>query len=471
MSVEIGDTEQILRFSHFTIERAPDGIMWIDSKARIRRVNDALCKRLGYSQEELTFMTIHDIAPDYPKEVWPQHWEEIRKNKVLTFETRVRGKEGTDTPVEIIANFIEFEGKEYACGFARDITERIRAQQELRNAFGEIERLKNRLQAENIYLQEEIKLAHNFDEIISQNDAFRRMLGKIEQVASTNATVLILGETGTGKELVARAVHAISNRKGRPLVKVNCAALPAALIESELFGHEKGAFTGAIARKAGRFELADGGTIFLDEVGDLPLELQAKLLRVLQEGEFERLGSSSPLKVDVRVISATGRNLQKAVESGVFRQDLFYRLNVFPIQLPSLRERKDDIPLLVRHFVKKHSLALNKKIDTIPQRVMDSLVAHSWPGNVRELENMVERAVILTKSPTLSVEELNDPKTVAERGFSSSDTLQDVQRGHILKVLRECNWMIDGPRGAAVRLGLPPSTVRDRMKKFDIKKK
>ena len=292
--------------------------------------------------------------------------------------------------------------------------EHARLYQTAQQALAEVQKLKNRLQSENVYLRDEIKHVHNFEAIISQSAAFGAVLDKVEQVATTDATVLILGESGTGKELLARAVHSTSKRQDRPLVKVNCAALPASLIESELFGHEKGAFTGAVARKIGRFELADGGTIFLDEIGDLPLELQAKLLRVLQEGEFERLGGNRTLVADVRVIAATNRDLEEAVRESHFREDLYYRLNVFPLRVPPLRERPDDIPLLVRHFVDKYSNKTGKPISTLPQEALERLQVYRWPGNVRELENIIERAVILSRDGRIQAEHLHLPRIAPE---------------------------------------------------------
>jgi len=288
-------------------------------------------------------------------------------------------------------------------------------------------------------------------------------------VAATDATVLILGETGTGKELIVRALHKLSPRKDRPLVKVNCAALPAELIESELFGHEKGAFTSAISRKEGRFELADGGTIFLDEIGDLPIEQQAKLLRVLQDGEFERVGGTKTLTVDARVIAATNARLEKAVEEGNFREDLFYRLNVFPITLPPLRERQADIPLLVKHFVKKYGSKFGKQVTEVPRAVMDSLQSYKFQGNIRELENIIERAVILSQDQTLRLGENLNPVKHADVPFESGGgTLEDIERKYILSVLKESNWQIEGANAAAPRLGLKPSTLRSRMQKLRI---
>ncbi|MFC1850441.1 sigma-54-dependent transcriptional regulator [candidate division CSSED10-310 bacterium] len=350
-----------------------------------------------------------------------------------------------------------------------EIVHRKRAEELLRNALAEVERLKNRLQAENIYLQEEIKLAHNFDSIISRNKTFKSLLGNVEKVATTVATVLIQGETGTGKELIARAIHNISDRRGLPLVKVNCAALSPSLIESELFGHEKGAFTGANSRKVGRFELADRGTIFLDEIGELPVDLQSKILRILQEGEFERLGGNKTIKVDVRIIAATNRNLRQAMESGDFREDLYYRLNVFPITIPPLRERTDDISLLVNHFVKLHSSKIGKKIEKISTNLIDKLLAYSWPGNIRELENLIERAIILSKDSILHVDDLPLDVALTEKPVaSSSGTLQSMEHDHIKKILETCNWIIEGKRGAARRLDIAPSTLRDKMKKLRI---
>ena len=347
--------------------------------------------------------------------------------------------------------------------------ERNLANERLLEALNEVELLKNRLEAENTYLQEEINLEHNFHEIITRSERFKAILSNIEQVAITDATVLITGESGTGKELLARAIHNISKRCDRPLVKVNCAALPANLIESELFGHEKGAFTGAIAKKIGRFELANGGTLFLDEIGELPIELQSKLLRALQEGEFERVGSTKTQKVDVRVIAATNRDLNHEVDAGHFRADLFYRLNVFPVQSIPLKERKEDIPLLVKHFVNKFSAKVGKRVSNIPKRVINSLQSYDWPGNIRELENVIERAVILSSTQTL---ELGDwiPKKPASALQGEFDTLAEFERKYILSVLQKTSWRVSGEKGAAKVLGMKPTTLESRMKKLGIKR-
>lgn len=335
--------------------------------------------------------------------------------------------------------------------------------------FAEVEQLKNRLQAENVYLREEITLEHHFNEIIGESQAMKAVLRKVEQVAPTDATVLLLGETGTGKELIARALHDLSPRRARPLVRVNCGAIPANLVESELFGHEKGSFTGALQRRIGRFELADGGTIFLDEVGELPLDAQVKLLRVLQEQEFERIGSGRSTKVNIRVIAATNRDLSAAVTAGSFRADLLYRLNVFPIELPPLRNRPSDIPLFVRAFVERFSKKFGKPLDQIPQQTMDRLIRYAWPGNVRELENVIERAAILSPGPVLQIDEvLADARPSPD--VAATGTLEDVERAHILRVLQETNWVVEGKQGASTKLDLHPNTLRSRMQKLGIKK-
>jgi transcriptional regulator with GAF, ATPase, and Fis domain len=333
-------------------------------------------------------------------------------------------------------------------------------------ALFEIKKLKDQLEAERAYLQEEIKLEYNHENILGQSDGINYVLYKVEQIARSNTIVLVLGETGTGKELVARAIHGLSLRKERALVKVNCAALPSNLIESELFGHEKGAFTGAHSRHSGRFEVADGTTLFLDEIGELPLELQPKLLRVVQDGEFERLGSSHTIKIDVRIIAATNRNLEEEVRRGWFREDLWYRLNIFPITMPPLRDRLDDIPLLVDFYVKKISKRIGKSIEIIPTSVMNTLQNYHWPGNVRELENVLERAVINSSGPKLRL--VDELKTQQKDLSTTQKTLEAVEREHIVRILEQTQWKVSGKNGAAEILGLNRSTLRARMRKLGI---
>jgi formate hydrogenlyase transcriptional activator len=350
--------------------------------------------------------------------------------------------------------------------------------------------LRDRLAQENAYLQEEIRSEHNFDEIVGHSPALLDVLRQVDQVATTDATVLISGETGTGKELIARAIHNASNRKDRPLVKVNCAAISAGLVESELFGHVKGAFTGAIERRTGRFELANGGTIFLDEVGELPLDTQVKLLRVLQEKEFEPVGSSKSVVVDVRIITATNRNLKEAVSAGRFREDLYYRLNVFPINVPPLHDRREDIPVLAMFFVEHFAQKFDKKIESISRDSMAQLTSYAWPGNIRELQNVIERAVVLCGTGSLSLAMEMLPTASPGNGAQQSrvaakaeifdatsddngsrpSTLEEVERRHVLSVLEQSHWVIDGRNGAARTLNLHPNTLRSRLKKLGIQR-
>jgi formate hydrogenlyase transcriptional activator len=337
-------------------------------------------------------------------------------------------------------------------------------------AYREIAELKDRLAQEKVYLEDEIRSELNFEEIVGRSPALRRVLQEIETVAPTDSTVLIYGETGTGKELIARAIHNLSTRGNGAFVKLNCAAIPTGLLESEMFGHERGAFTGAVAQRIGRFELANHGTVFLDEIGEIPLELQPKLLRVLQEREFERLGSSRTLRTDARLIAATNRDLAAMVEEQEFRADLFYRLNVFPVRVPPLRERPEDIPLLVRHFVQQFARLMGKAVDTIPTETMNVLVRYRWPGNIRELQNLVERAVILSAGSVLKVP-LNDlqsqPAAVAT---AKTETLEMAERRLILEALEAADWVISGPRGAATTLGMKRSTLQARMEKLGIRR-
>ena len=372
-------------------------------------------------------------------------------------------------------------------GFLQEVANQVALAVQNMQSYHEIDSLKARLEKENVYLREELCAEHNFEEIVGNSPALLKALHAVEQVAPTDSTVLIYGETGTGKELVARAIHSRSSRNGRALVSVNCSAISAGLVESELFGHMKGAFTGALERRIGRFELANGGTIFLDEIGELCLETQVKLLRVLQEHEFEPVGSSHPLRVDVRVIAATNRNLHEAVQAGRFRSDLFYRLNVFPIELPPLRERRADIPQLVAFCLSQFSKRLGKKMDGVSRESMENLVNYPWPGNIRELQNVIERAIIVSADPTLRLDRDLMPVAAAAKGMEAPDedspedrqadlkspkpllTLDEVERNHIFAALQQASGVVDGPKGAAKILNLHPNTLRHRMDKLGIK--
>jgi formate hydrogenlyase transcriptional activator len=342
---------------------------------------------------------------------------------------------------------------------------RQRVEAELVAQLAEIRQLQAHLEAENAYLREEVAPASGFTDIVGRSPALQAVLAQVTQVAPTPTTVLLLGETGTGKELLAHAIHDRSPRRDRAFVKVNCAALPPTLIESELFGHEKGAFTGATSARLGRFELADGGTLFLDEIGELPLDLQPKLLRVLQEGEFERVGSTRTQKVDVRVVAATNRNLFHAIGKGRFRDDLYYRVAAFPIHVPPLRERREDIPLLVWSIIERRQVTLGRRIDTVPKRIMNTLMNYGWPGNARELQNVIERALILSPGPTLQLEDLPGAPT-----HPTPERLDEIEREHILRILERCDWRINGEGNAAAVLGLEPSTLRSRMQKLGIRR-
>jgi len=347
---------------------------------------------------------------------------------------------------------------------------RQKNEEALRQAFNEIKQLKDQLEAEWSYMREEIKLEHDFSNVIGQSEALQNVLLQVEQVAATDTTVLILGETGTGKELIARSLHNVSLRRDRPLIKVDCASLPANLIENELFGHEKGAFTGAAEKKIGRLELADGGTVFLDEMGELPLELQSKLLRVLQENAFERVGGTKTIQIDIRVIAATNRDLKEDVRKGVFREDLWYRLNVFSITVPPLRERKEDIPLLVDRIVQQNSKKLGSKINKISNSELEVLQNYSWPGNIRELENVITRSLITSTGKTLKIETFKEEQNLPITGTDLHKLLLETEQKYVMKALEQTGWKIQGPHGAAKLLGIKPTTLRDRMKKIGIKR-
>jgi formate hydrogenlyase transcriptional activator len=358
---------------------------------------------------------------------------------------------------EVLANAVVRKRSEEALRSALSDVQRLLA---------DVKRLKDQIQADYVYMTEEVNL--ELPDVVGNSRGFWEVFVRAKQVAPTNANVLLLGETGTGKGLVARAIHNASDRRHRPLIQVNCAALAPGLIESELFGHEKGAFTGAVARRIGRFEIANGTTLFLDEIGDLPLDLQAKLLRVLQEGEFERVGGTMTIKTDVRVIAATNKDLQREIAEGTFRRDLWYRLNVFPIQVPPLRERIEDIPLLVSHFVNKHGKRIGKRFDTLSQNTLKALQNYPWPGNIRELENFIERAIITSPGGSLQLEV--PPSVQSKDLITEKARFHDVERGVLTDALNKTRWRIEGPRGAASIAGLRPSTFRLHMKKLGIKR-
>jgi len=463
-------------------EAAQDGILILDAETgQIVDVNPFLLEMLGYSREELLGKKLWEIGT----------FRDIEASKATSLELKSKGyvryhdlpletKEGRPIAVEFVSNVYRVNHYKVIQCNIRDTTERKltaealknsyneleRQTVELRTALAEIESLKDQLEAENIYFRQEIKMKHRLDHILGQSDGLKYVLYRAEQVAPTNTTVLILGETGTGKDLIAGAIHEMSPRKNRPLITVNCAALPGNLIESELFGREKGAFTGSDTRQVGRFEIANGSTLCLDEIGELPLEVQAKLLRVIQHSEFERLGSSHTIKVDARIVATTNRNLEEEVRKGRFRQDLYYRLNVFPITVPPLRQRKEDIPLLIEAFVERYARKLGKQITSVQKKTMKTLQDYPWPGNVRELESVLERAVILCSGPVL---QLADKLDILSPSVSSTiRTLEEVERSQILKILSETRWRIEGKDGAATILGLHPSTLRARMHKLGI---
>ena len=447
-------------------DEAPVAYVAVDARGCLGRVNRAAADLLGRPPAELSGTCLVDCAAPTPD-------GRPRMEAVLGDYLAGRPVEGREvefarpdgSPVWLALWVRPSSGSDGRPVGGRvvgtDITARVQADRE-----------RARLRAQNQYLQEEIKAAHNHDEIVGRSPGLMAVLQRVSKVAATDSTVLVIGETGTGKELVVRALHSAGPRKGKPLIKLNCAALPAGLVESELFGHEKGAFTGAVSRKPGRFELADGGTLFLDEVGELPADAQAKLLRVLQEREFERVGGTAPVRVDVRMIAATNRDLARMVKEKTFREDLFYRLNVFPLTLPPLRDRPDDVPLLVRFFLKRFAARIGKRFDDVDRETLDLLTAYPWPGNVRELANVVERAVILADGPILEI----DPEVFAVGGAddvpgpagADDRSLRAVEREHVLAALRQANWVIEGPAGAARALGLHPNTLRSRLKKYGI---
>jgi formate hydrogenlyase transcriptional activator len=466
-------------------DEAPIAYVHEDLESRFIRANHAALRILGVRPDEVNGMVGMSLVPDTPEaqQRVREAFESINQGRAREGVVLELRRKDNGNPIWIQWWSTPDRGGTYTRTMFIDITDRVL-----------MEREQARLHAQNIYLREEIKAVHNFDEIVGASRALLEVMGQVRRVAPTDATVLVLGESGTGKELIARAIHSSSRRSEKPFIKVNCAALPPGLVESELFGHERGAFSGALQRRIGRFELANGGTIFLDELGDLPPDVQVKLLRVLQEREFERVGNSQPIRCDVRVVAATNRDLTRAVAEGRFRADLFYRLNVFPITLPPLRQRREDIPLLVKFFVQKHGPKIGSRVESIDEATMHRLVQYGWPGNIRELENVIERALILATGSTLTVEherlpaaaapptsELQAPlglrplprepaSEAAEPGdaFGEGGDLASVQRDHIVTTLRRTGWVIEGPHGAARRLAMKPATLRHRMRKLGI---
>jgi formate hydrogenlyase transcriptional activator len=490
--IERKRSEEALRDSQESLARTEKFslvmVSHTDLEGRWLKVPPTLCELLGYAEAELLGRRFQELT--HPDDVEANELQRLRllqgEIKSFDIEKRYIRKDGGIVWVYINVSVVT-DAKDnpvHCLSYIRDITERKQAEQKLKEALLEVKRLKEQLEAENVYLRSEVSGVHRYGEMIGESEGIKKVFEQVERVAPTDMTVLILGETGTGKELVARLVHEKSSRRERPLVKVNCSTLPAELIESELFGHERGAFTGAVSKQVGRFELADGGTLFLDEVGELPLRLQSKLLRVLQEGEFERLGSGKTIKVDVRVIAATNRNLSEAAQRGRFRSDLYYRLNVYPIEVPPLRERRGDIGLLAEVFLLEAGRRLGKSFGKIPGEVIAALQEYSWPGNVRELENVIGRAAVVSMAPALQLPDgwnkapltgmsstsTKIPEALHPERQESTLTLEQFERTRILEVLHQMNWRIEGPKGAAVILGLHPNTLRSRLAKLGIRK-
>lgn len=441
----------------------------LDLQGRLKRWNKNLQDLYGYTAEELQDKFLGDfLSEEDQKKVMVEIQKVIEDGQERSVEYDLIIKGGGIVPSYYgSGKLVKIGDESYIVGQTVDVSKMKQAQEKITVQLEEIRELKDQLEAENIYLRNELMSAGSFGEIVGESDTLKHVLYRVEQVSPLDTTVLLEGETGTGKELFARAIHQRSKRNKKPLVTVNCASLPASLIESELFGHEKGAFTGALQKQIGRFELADGGTLFLDEVGEIPIELQAKLLRVLQEGTFERVGSPRTIKVDVRVIAATNKNLEQEISKGRFRMDLFYRLNVFPITIIPVRQRVSDIPLLVEHFVKRFNKTMGKNITRIPKKAIEQLKSYSWPGNVRELENIIERAMIVSNSSVLAVEQLQIPDYARKEKFQP---LAELEKDYIIKVLDRTLWRIKGPNGAAQILDMHPETLRSRIKKLGIKR-
>jgi len=464
--------ESELRF-RTVYERSPVGIAIVDSRTgQILQANPKYCQIAGRCEEELLGIDVRAITHPDDVETTSEYLRQLAEDKATSYETEKRYVHPNGSVrwvrILVVAMWAQGETRRWQVGLVEDISERKQSAAAIASLVQELCEAKKKLTEEKLYLEQEISTELGFVEIIGQSKALQAVMEQVGKVAASDATVLLLGETGTGKELVARAVHRLSRRANTSFIKMNCAAIPSGLLESELFGNEKGAFTGAVSKKVGRLELADKGTLFLDEIGEISLALQPKLLRVLQDHEFERLGGTQTLKVDFRLIAATNRDLADSVRENEFRSDLYYRLNVFPIRVPPLRERREDIRLLVEHFVQKFARRMNKLIASIPKKTMDGLMERDWPGNVRELENFIERSVILTQGSVL-VSPLGELRPMAAQEKSVDESLQAAEREHILRALRESHGQIGGLRGAATRLGLKRTTLQSKLKHLGIK--
>ena len=466
------DRDQLLRA---TLERAPAGVALADPRGALVQANPSFCGMLGYTESELTGKRVPELIHTEDRHLTEQALADLSSRdplatrKARAYEKRYIRKDGTALWAQVVVSDLrDASGTlRYFVAVVIDISARKAAEQDLNRALAQVRQLKERLEAENLLLREEIELHQSHEQLTGDGPAMRELKSHIERVAPTGSTVLIFGETGSGKELVANALHRLSERHDRPLLKVNCAALPETLIEAELFGREKGAYTGALTRQIGRFEVADGATLLLDEIGELPLALQSKLLRVLQDGTFERLGSARTIRVDVRLIAATNRNLERAVAEGRFREDLFYRLNVFPVLVPPLRERTGDIPALVWTLIGECCERTGRSIRSVPSRDMTRLQAYEWSGNVRELRNAIERALILSEGPTLRIDAPGQSPDALPQG-AADESLEAIERAHIRAILGRTGWRIRGERGAAAILRLKPTTLEYRIKKLGL---
>ena len=461
--------ENSLQLFKEVIDNVEDIIYVLNKNGDLIYYSTSATQQLGYTKKELDNTNIFTLNPTITPSWWTSHFDEVIEKGILRFEWLALRKDGTKFPVDISANHVRYNNEDYNCAVLRNVTERKNRDLKLYEALEEIKQLKDRLENENEYLQEELSNKINADNIVCKSDIYAKVLEQVNLVAPTDTTVLITGESGTGKELLATALHTNSLRKDRPLIKINCATLPKELIESELFGHKKGAFTGAVTDKVGKFTLADGGTIFLDEIGEMPIDLQSKLLRVLQEGEFDELGGHKTIKVDVRVIAATNRDLKEMIKSGSFREDLYYRLNVFPIYNIPLRARKEDIPLLAQFFLEKFSAKTGKNFKRLSKRTINSLMEYNFPGNIRELENLIKRAVILETGPTLNPGSWM-PTESEVINAEELLTFEDAQKKHIIEVLKHTNGKVSGVNGAAGILDMNAKTLFAKMKKLGIEK-